>query len=186
MHDVGIISGADSATVLIATATSYKNYHDVSGRPETITENQIVDASIRSYEKLLARHIAEHQKLFRRVQLTLDTDEPLNLPTDERIKNFANGNDPQLAALYFQFARYLLISSSRPGTQPANLQGIWNDSMNPPWGSKYTININTEMNYWPAEVANLSECVEPLTAMVMDLMPDRPARPKSTTTRTAG
>ena len=78
-------------------------------------------------------------------------------------------NDPQLAALYFQFGRYLLISSSRPGGQPANLQGLWNDSMNPPWGSKYTININTEMNYWPAEPTNLGECVEPLVAMVMDL-----------------
>ena len=90
-------------------------------------------------------------------------------PTDERIKDFASGNDPQLAALYFQFGRYLLISSSRPGGQPANLQGIWNESMDPPWSSKYTININTEMNYWPAEPCNLAECVEPLAAMVKDL-----------------
>jgi len=93
----------------------------------------------------------------------------LKLPTDERVKNYAFGNDPQLASLYFQFARYLLICSSRPGGQPANLQGLWNDSMHPPWESKYTININTEMNYWPAEPGNLGECVEPLTAMVMDL-----------------
>jgi alpha-L-fucosidase 2 len=90
-------------------------------------------------------------------------------PTDERIKDFANGKDPQLATLYFQFGRYLLISCSRPGGQPANLQGLWNESMSPPWGGKYTININTEMNYWPAEPANLGECVEPLVAMVMDL-----------------
>jgi alpha-L-fucosidase 2 len=163
------VSNADSATLLIAVATSYKNYHDVSGNPEAITKKQIAVASKKSFDDLLAAHVAAHQKLFRRVQLTLDTDEALNLPTDERIQNFANGNDPQLAALYFQFARYLLISSSRPGCQPANLQGLWNDSMNPPWGSKYTININTEMNYWPAETANLSECVEPLTTMVMDL-----------------
>ena len=90
-------------------------------------------------------------------------------PTDERIRDFAAGGDPQLAALYFQFGRYLLLSSSRPGGQPANLQGLWNESMNPPWGSKYTININTEMNYWPAEPANLAECAEPLVAMVLDL-----------------
>jgi alpha-L-fucosidase 2 len=93
----------------------------------------------------------------------------MKLPTDERIKNFHNGNDPQFAALYFQFGRYLLISCSRPGGQPANLQGLWNESMSPPWQSKYTININTEMNYWPAEECNLGECVEPLIAMVKDL-----------------
>ena len=96
-------------------------------------------------------HVAEHQRLFRRVALDLGTTDAAKRPTDERIQNFAAGNDPQLAALYFQFGRYLLISCSRPGGQPANLQGLWNESMNPPWGSKYTININTEMNYWPAE-----------------------------------
>ncbi len=99
----------------------------------------------------------------------------MKMPTDERIKNFSKGNDPQFAALYFQFGRYLLISCSRPGGQPANLQGLWNDSMNPPWQSKYTININTEMNYWPAEECNLGECVEPLIAMVKELSRDRRA-----------
>jgi len=93
----------------------------------------------------------------------------MKLPTEERIKHFADGNDPQFAALYFQFGRYLLLSCSRPGGQPANLQGLWADSMNPPWGGKYTININTEMNYWPAETCNLGECVEPLLRMVQDL-----------------
>jgi len=93
----------------------------------------------------------------------------MKLTTEERIKHFADGDDPQLAALYFQYARYLLISCSRPGGQPAGLQGLWNDSMTPPWGGKYTININTEMNYWPAEPGNLAECVEPLIAMVSDL-----------------
>jgi alpha-L-fucosidase 2 len=118
---------------------------------------------------LRAAHVAEHQGLFRRVQLDLGTSNAEDLPTDERIKAFTQGGDPQLAALYFQFGRYLLISSSRPGGQPANLQGLWNESMNPPWGSKYTININTEMNYWLAEPGNLSECTEPLVAMIQDL-----------------
>jgi alpha-L-fucosidase 2 len=101
--------------------------------------------------------------------LYLGTTESMNLTTYDRISIFATSNDPNLVSLYFQFARYLLISSSRPDCQPANLQGIWNESMRPPWESKYTININTEMNYWPAEVANLPECVEPLTEMVLDL-----------------
>ena len=164
------VRGADSATLLIAAATSYKNYRDVNGNPEAVVKKQIAAAVKKSFDDLLAAHIAEHQRLFRRVSIDLGVSgDGTKLPTDERIKHFAEGNDSQLAALYFQFARYLLICSSRPGSQPANLQGIWNDSMMPPWGSKYTININTEMNYWPAEPANLSECVEPLTAMVMDL-----------------
>jgi alpha-L-fucosidase 2 len=107
--------------------------------------------------------------LFRRVELNLGGTDAMKLPTDERIQHFAEGNDPQLAALYYQFGRYLLISSSRPGGQPANLQGLWNDSTNPPWGGKYTININAEMNYWPAESGNLAECVTPLIALVKDL-----------------
>ena len=167
--DAVSVANADSATLLIAVATSYINYHDVSGNPDAITKKQIADAVIKSFDNLLTVHIAEHQKLFRRVELNLGETDAMKLPTDERIAHFADGNDPQLAALYFQFSRYLLICSSRPGCQPANLQGIWNESMNPPWGSKYTININTEMNYWPADTANLGECTEPLTAMVMDL-----------------
>ena len=191
------VASADSVTLLIAAATSYKNYHDVTGDPKAIVKNQIegayskylgdVAADVRRLhsnnrdkleppnaggygtETLLADHIAAHQKLFRRVALDLGETGAMKLPTDVRIAHFADGNDPQLATLYFQFARYLLISCSRPGGQPATLQGLWNDSMTPPWDSKYTININTEMNYWPAETANLSECVEPLTAMVLDL-----------------
>ena len=153
------VANADSVTLLIAAATSYKNYHDVSGNPEAIVKNQIegayakwANANIRDgRDTTLADHIAAHQKLFRRVALDLGETDAMKLPTDERIAHFAEGNDPQLAALYFQFARYLLISCSRPGGQPATLQGLWNDSMTPPWDSKYTININTEMNYWPAE-----------------------------------
>ena len=163
------VTGADSATLLIAAATSYRNYQDVSGNPEALTKRQIFDASQRPFETLRARQVTEHQRLFRRVKLDLGWTDAARLPTDVRIKNFATGNDPQLGALYFQFGRYLLISSSRPGGQPANLQGLWNESMTPPWESKYTININTEMNYWPAETGNLSECVEPLVAMIMDL-----------------
>ncbi|HTS17251.1 MAG TPA: pectinesterase family protein [Verrucomicrobiae bacterium] len=163
------VSGADSATLLIAAATSYRSYKDVSGDPDAVTKQQMRAASQKSYESLRAAHIAEHQRLFRRVQLDLGATDAGNLPTDERIAGFAKGGDPQLAALYFQFGRYLLISCSRPGGQPANLQGLWNESMNPPWGSKYTININTEMNYWPAEPGNLGECSEPLFAMIRDL-----------------
>ena len=163
------VTNADSVTILIAAATSYKNYQDVSGNPEAIVKSQINSAAKKNFDKLLAAHIEEHQRLFRRVSLDVGSSDSMKLPTDERIKNFGKGNDPQFAALYFQFGRYLLISSSRPGGQPANLQGLWNQSMNPPWQSKYTININTEMNYWPAEECNLGECVEPLIAMIKDL-----------------
>jgi alpha-L-fucosidase 2 len=163
------VANANSATILIAAATSYRNYQDVSGDPEATVQAQIAAAAKKTFDKLLAAHIKEHQRLFRRVSFDVGTSDAMKLPTDERIRNFRNGNDPQFAALYYQFGRYLLISSSRPGGQPANLQGLWNESMNPPWQSKYTININTEMNYWPAESCNLGECVEPLIAMVKDL-----------------
>jgi alpha-L-fucosidase 2 len=171
------VANADSVTLLIAAATSYKNYHDVSGQPEIIVKKQIAGA----YEKWAngqlrngvdttrADHVAAHQKLFRRVALDLGETDAMKWPTDVRIAHFAEGKDPQLAVLYFQFARYLLICCSRPGGQPATLQGLWNDSMTPPWDSKYTININTEMNYWPAEPCNLGECVEPLTEMVLEM-----------------
>ena len=163
------VTAANSATIIIAAATSYKNYQDVSGDPGAVTKNQISNAAKTDFVRLLAAHVAEHQKLFRRVALDLGKSDSMNLPTDVRIAHFADGNDPQLATLYFQFARYLLISCSRPGGQPATLQGLWNDSMTPPWDSKYTININTEMNYWPAETCNLSECVDPLTQMVLEM-----------------
>ncbi len=163
------VQEADSAILLIAAATSYTSYKDTTGDPETLTKDTIVRASGKPFETMLQDHVAAHQKLFRRVTLDLGATDAASRPTDERIREPDKTNDPQLAALYFQFGRYLLISSSRPGTQPANLQGIWNESMNPPWQSKYTININTEMNYWPAEPTNLGECVEPLVAMVMDL-----------------
>jgi alpha-L-fucosidase 2 len=163
------VTNANSVTILIAAATSYKRYDDVSGDPEAIVKKQIAAATKKKFDKLIGAHTKEHQRLFRRVAIDLGRSDSMQQPTDERIKNFGKENDPQFAALYFQFGRYLLIGSSRPGTQPANLQGIWNDSMNPPWQSKYTININTEMNYWPAESGNLGECVEPLIQMVKEL-----------------
>jgi alpha-L-fucosidase 2 len=170
IEDQGItVKGANSATLLIAAATAYKNYADISGNPEAITRRQIRAAERKSFEKMLAAHTAEHQRLFRRVHLDLGSTDASRLPTDERIHRSAEADDPALATLYFQFGRYLLISSSRPGCQPANLQGIWNDSMTPPWESKYTININTEMNYWPAETCNLSECAEPLFGLIRDI-----------------
>jgi alpha-L-fucosidase 2 len=163
------VSGADSATILVAAATSYKSYKDVSGDPESLTRATLDAASRKTFDAVRRAHVAEHQRLFRRVTLDLGTTAASKLPTDERIRNFASSADPQLAALYFQYGRYLLISCSRPGSQPANLQGLWNESMTPPWESKYTININTEMNYWPAEVTNLGELTEPLVLMVSEL-----------------
>lgn len=163
------VTNADQATIFIAAATSFKEYDDISGDAGAIIKRQISRAVKKSFNKLHKAQMSDHQHLFRRVSLDLGRSELMNFPTDERISHFAEGNDPQLAALYYQFGRYLLISSSRPGGQPANLQGLWNDSPSPPWGGKYTININTEMNYWPAETGNLAECVEPLIAMVKDL-----------------
>ncbi|HEX6765351.1 MAG TPA: glycoside hydrolase family 95 protein, partial [Polyangiaceae bacterium] len=163
------VTNANAATILLAMATSFKSYKDVSGDPEALTTATLSAASAKPYRALEKAHIAEHQRLFRRVALELGTSAAVKLPTDERVSGYSTGVDPALAALYFQFGRYLLISSSRPGDQPANLQGIWNDLMDPPWGGKYTININTEMNYWPAETTNLAECVEPLVQMVTEL-----------------
>ncbi len=163
------IVGADEVVLLVTAATSHRRYDDAGGDPEAITRRRLAAAARRGFDELRAAHIAEHQRLFRRVAIDLGQTPSARLPTDERIERFAAGDDPALAALYHQYGRYLLICSSRPGTQPANLQGIWNDLMDPPWESKYTININTEMNYWPSEANALPECVEPLEAMLFDL-----------------
>jgi alpha-L-fucosidase 2 len=165
-----LVANADSATLLIAAATSYKSYRDTSGDPESLTKAYLNGACKKPFKKLRADHIREHQRLFNRVTIDLGITEAASLPTDQRPAKFLEGADPHLATLYFQYGRYLLISSSRSGTQPANLQGLWNDSMTPPWGSKYTININAEMNYWPAETTNLPECHEPLLRMVTELV----------------
>lgn len=164
-----IVRDADSVTLLISAATNFVNYKDVSGDPNARVEAAMKAAAAKSFDLLKSAHVKEHQRLFRRVDLNLTATPNSQLPTDERLKSFNGSNDPALAALLFQFGRYLLISSSRPGTQPANLQGIWNKDMNPMWDSKYTTNINTQMNYWPAEVGNLSECAEPLFKMISEL-----------------
>jgi alpha-L-fucosidase 2 len=160
---------ANEAVLLIAAATSYRRYDDVSGDPAAITRRQIAAASRKSFASLLRAHTAEHRRLFRRVSIDLGSTSAAEHPTDERVRTSLQTDDPALASLYHQYGRYLLICSSRPGTQPANLQGIWNDKTEPPWESKWTININTQMNYWPAEPTQLSECVQPLVAMVREL-----------------
>jgi alpha-L-fucosidase 2 len=165
-----VVSNAGSALLFIAAATSYRSYKDTSGDPQAIVSEQLKQVSQKTFFSLRAAHVREHQRLFRRVQLNLGRTSAANLPTDQRPAQFLQGLDPHLATLYFQYGRYLLISSSRPGTQAANLQGIWNPLMTPPWESKYTININTEMNYWPVETTNLSECHEPLLRLVSELV----------------
>jgi alpha-L-fucosidase 2 len=163
------VNSANAATLYISIASSFKNYHDISGDAGKIADTFLKKALRKNFEDVLRDHISDYQKYFNRVSLDLGVTDSVKNPTDVRIEQFAKDNDPQLAALYFQFGRYLLISSSRPGGQPANLQGIWNYQLYPPWDSKYTVNINTEMNYWPSEPANLSEMNEPLIQMVRDL-----------------
>ncbi|NQV31340.1 MAG: glycoside hydrolase N-terminal domain-containing protein [Phycisphaeraceae bacterium] len=163
------IDKADTVTLILCAATSYVNYLDISGDPARLCQGTLARIAGKSFPGLYDRHVKDYQALFNRVDIDLGITDAAALDTDKRIQAFKGGDDPHLAALYFQFGRYLLISSSRPGGQPANLQGLWNDKVNPPWGSKYTCNINTEMNYWPAEMTNLSECHEPLFAMLKDL-----------------
>ena len=165
--DAVVVRGADAVTLLIAAATSYRTYDDVGADPAARVAAALDPASRKSIDTLRAAHGRDYQQLFNRVTLELGPSK--RVPTDERVRGFAGKDDPGLAALYFQYGRYLLIASSRAGSQPANLQGLWNESMSPPWGSKYTININTEMNYWPALSTNLAETMDPLTAMVSDL-----------------
>jgi alpha-L-fucosidase 2 len=163
------VSGADEATIFIAAATSYKKYQDVSGDPDVLCRDYLQRVAGKSYVNLKSDAVADHQRLFRRVTLDLGTTAAAQEPTDERIRNFSKQSDPALVALYFQFGRYLLMSCSRPGGQPANLQGMWNHDLMAPWDGKYTVNINTEMNYWPAEVGNLDECEDPLFGLLQDV-----------------
>ena len=164
-----IVRGADDVTLVVAAATSFRSYKDVSGDPDARVTSVLTAVAGRPFDQIKTAHVREHQRLFRRVSIRFGSTPNSYLPTDERLRQFDGTNDPDLAALIFQFGRYLLISSSLPGTQPANLQGIWNKDMNPMWDSKYTTNINTEMNYWPAEVANLSETADPLFRMIREL-----------------
>lgn len=165
------VSGADTVTIVLAAATSFVNYKDVSGNPANRVRAVLDRANARDWNTMLHDHVAEHQHWFGRVQLSLggSSADALALPTDERIKRFASAPDPDLAALTYQFGRYLLIASSRPGTEAANLQGIWNDNSNPWWDAKYTVNINLPMNYWPAETANLGEMEQPLEKLVGEI-----------------
>lgn len=163
------ISDADSVTLYLSIATSFVNYKSTDGDNVAQAQSYLDKALKKTYATALADHIAMYRKYFERVSFALDTTEAIHLPTDVRVDRFKQGGDPALAALYFQFGRYLLISCSQPGGQPATLQGLWNNSIDPPWDSKYTVNINTEMNYWPAEKTNLPEMVEPLIQMVKEL-----------------
>jgi alpha-L-fucosidase 2 len=163
------VTHADTATVYISIASSFKNYADISGNAGERATISLESALKKDYAQVMKDHISAYQKLFHRVSIDLGKTDAVRNPTNIRIEQFAKGNDPQLAALYFQFGRYLLISSSQPGGQPATLQGLWNNQLYPPWDSKYTVNINTEMNYWPSEVTNLSEMNEPLVQMIREL-----------------
>lgn len=163
------VSGASSATIYIASATNFVAYDDITGNPAKIAEGLIAKAMKKDYSTALAGHVAAYRNQFDRVSLTLLEGPGSRKETHLRVADFNKEYDPSLLALLFQYGRYLLISSSQPGGQPANLQGVWNDSYHAPWDSKYTININTEMNYWPAEVTNLSECHEPLFDLIEDL-----------------
>ncbi|CAF0756781.1 unnamed protein product [Rotaria sordida] len=171
LNDRLIIFASSFLTIRIVIATSYINYSYVDGDEKKLSQNNLNNCLLYNYEQLMERHLNDYKLLFDRVQLNLGESEAMLQPTDRRIELFSqNPNlDPQLMTLYFQFGRYLLISSSRPGSQTATLQGIWNDSMTPPWDSKYTININIEMNYWIAGPANLIECYQPLFDLIQDI-----------------
>ncbi len=165
------IHDADSAILLIAAGTSFINAEDISGDPYRNIDGYLAEALTKSYEALRDEHIADYQKLYQRVTLELPQSPNELLPTDTRLMRHQQGDaDCSLAALLFQYGRYLLIACSRPGSLAANLQGIWNESVNPPWGGKWTTNINLQMNYWPAEVGNLSECHLPLLQLINDMV----------------
>lgn len=163
------IEQATEAVLYISAATNYVNYHDVSGDADGKNQQLIAAAAGQKYQTLLKRHIERYQQQYDRVKLNIAGNENAALPTDQRLDKFYGSKDMGMVCLLFNFGRYLLISSSQPGGQPTNLQGIWNDKVDAPWDSKYTININTEMNYWPSEVCNLTETTEPLFSMLKDL-----------------
>ncbi|WP_258881445.1 glycoside hydrolase family 95 protein [Paenibacillus sp. sptzw28] len=169
-----IVTAANAVTLLLSAATSFNGFAKdpaEGGVDPSIANGKVLAAAGQlGYGQLKERHVTDYRVLYTRMQLDLGSDKSAELPTDERLKRVQEGDDdPQLAALFAQFGRYLLISSSRPGTQAANLQGIWNKDVRPPWRSNYTVNINTQMNYWPAELCNLSECHEPLMDFIEEL-----------------
>ncbi|MDI9441415.1 MAG: glycoside hydrolase family 95 protein [Bacillota bacterium] len=159
------VSDANSATIMLVGASSFVSYKDISGNPSERCARYLQRLQGAGYDQIRKEHINDYQQLFRTVSFDLGA-KPLEQPTGWRIAHFEPDLDLQLVSLYFQFGRYLMISGSRPGSLPLNLQGIWNDQLRPPWGSKYTTNINLEMNYWPAEAANLASCHQPLFEML--------------------
>jgi alpha-L-fucosidase 2 len=163
------VTNADEVMILIAIATNFTDYKTLDTDEVSKSKKYIIQTKNKNFHTLFKNHINAYQKYFKRVDFSIGTSPASQFPTNIRVKNFATSYDPELVSLYYQFGRYLLISSSQPGGQPANLQGIWNNSNKPAWDSKYTININTEMNYWPAEKTNLPEMHEPLIQMVKDL-----------------
>lgn len=164
-----VVSGATRAMLIIDIATSFRRFDDVSGDPEALVRQRLDRAAAFDYDALRARHVAAHRALYDRLEIDLGHSPAAERAIGDRIRDFDKGDDPDLAALYVRYGRYLAICSSRPGTQPANLQGIWNKEVRPPWGSKYTSNINLEMNYWLADPANLAPCFEPFISLVEDL-----------------
>ncbi len=163
------VENANNASLFLVAATSFVSYNDISGDPAQRCREYLDNLEGKSFKQLRESHIADYQNLFNRVGLDLGKSEISSRPTNQRLDSFYEDADPSMVSLLYQFGRYLLISSSRKGTQPANLQGIWNHKLAPPWDSKYTININTEMNYWPAEMTNLSELADPVIQLVEDL-----------------
>ncbi|WP_291857171.1 glycoside hydrolase family 95 protein [Marinilabilia sp.] len=163
------VTDASEVVILISMATNFVDYQTLTANENEKCRKYLTSAEAKNYPELKKAHISDYRKYFTRSSLNLGETPASERPTDVRIKNFSQTNDPSLVALYYQFGRYLLISSSRPGGQPANLQGIWNGSTTPAWDSKYTININTEMNYWPSEKCNLPEMHEPLIQMIEEL-----------------
>ena len=163
------VDDATTATIYISAATNFVNYHDISGNPVKKNNERLAVAFAKPYKQLLKSHLQKYQEQYNRVSLTLPKSENSTLQTDKRLAAFADGKDMDMVSLMMQYGRYLLISSSQPGGQPANLQGIWNAQVNAPWDAKYTININAEMNYWPALVGNIAETQQPLFSMIRDL-----------------
>ena len=163
-----MVANASTATIIITAATNYVNYKDISGNPLLKNSNTLASIKGKNYKTLLKRHLQKYQEQYDRVSLTLPKSGNSDLETDKRLAAF-DGSDLDFVSLMMQYGRYLLISSSQPGGQPANLQGVWNDKKDAPWDSKYTININAEMNYWPALIGNLAETQEPLFSMIRDL-----------------
>jgi alpha-L-fucosidase 2 len=162
------VTGADAVTLLFSNATSFRNYRDIGGDPVALAREHLRHASQASFQQLRRRHIEDYQALFSRVRLTLGAG-IAEQTTDQRLTRFASNDDPKFLELYFAFGRYLLIAASRPGGQPANLQGIWNQELLPPWGSKWTTNINLQMNYWQADGGDLWETEDPLWRLIADL-----------------